>query len=138
MFVIMCVGGFLSIMFHFRSFCFPLLHSSSFYKEFDSGPRIIISMRERFRCHFRPLNPFGRFLRENQNFLSEKKKIILQVFLFVFANGPMLAQWSHSHGSYFHFYCFRIIIYLEMENNFVKGKLFRRCHGQCVFLTIGV
>ena len=137
----MCLCGFLCIMrFHFRSFCVLLLHSSSSYNEFDSGPRIIISMTERFRCHFRPLNPFGRFLRENQDFLPEKRKetdFFFRVFLFVFAHGT-IAQWSHSHGSYFHFYCFRIIIFLEMENNFVKGKLSRRRHGQCVFLTIGV
>ena len=33
------------------------------FPEFDAGSRIIISMRERFLCHFRTLNPFGRISR---------------------------------------------------------------------------
>ena len=39
-----------------------------FFLEFDSERRIIISMKERFLCHFRPLNPFGKILQEFQDF----------------------------------------------------------------------
>ena len=71
------------------------------FPEFDAGSRIIISMRERFLCHFRTLNPFGRISRLSGGWERWKifeKKIFQTKFWFSSFEWPFLSfQDSNFH-----------------------------------------